>query len=128
MKIEIKPAPRSNPEGIDSLPWNIWKNGVNTNVKPTKAEAERAADVLRRKLSPTAAVVDEELPKKHFMEVPRPRGCPLKGERVKFVLDDGEIIGVVVDYLSTQFLVEYMFRGKSITRVLGVDHGDWKVV
>jgi hypothetical protein len=125
MKIEIKPAPRSNPEGRDDLPWNIWKDGVNTNVKPTKAEAEQAAHNLTHKASPSS--VDIDAPPKHYMEVFRPRGCPEKGSKVEFFIGDIEHVGKVVDYLSTQFIVEYGRGAHKRTQVVRIDD-EWRTV
>lgn len=125
MKIEIKPAPRSNPEGLAHLPWNIWKDGVNTNVKPNKAEAEQAAHNLTHRASPSS-VVDTDIPDKHYMDVIRPRGCPEKGTKVEFYQGDLKQVGKVTDYLSTQFIVEWE---ETITKTGIVGIGDdWNSV
>ena len=124
MEIEIKPAPRSNPEGRDDKPWNIWKDGVNTNVKPTKAEAEQAAHNLMHKASPSSVKAD--VPDKHFMDVIRPRGCPEKESEVEFYLGAQKRVGKVTDYLSTQFIVEWE-ELVTKTAVVRIDD-DWKVV
>lgn len=125
MKIEIKPAPRANPEGRDDKPWNIWKDGVNTNVKPTKAEAEQAAHNLTHKASPSS-VDAPDIPDKHFMEVIRPRGCPEKGTRVEFTHGTRAQVGVVTDYLSSQFIVEWE-EMVTKTAVVQIDE-DWNSV
>lgn len=124
MEIEIKPAPRSNPEGRDDLPWNIWKDGVNTNVKPNKAEAEQAAHNLLHKASPSV-VKNADIPDKHYMDVIRPRGCPQKGSKVEFQLGDRTVVGKVTDYLSTQFIVEWEELVVK-TAVVRIDD-DWSV-
>jgi hypothetical protein len=127
MEVEIKPAPRSNPEGRDDLPWNIWKDGVNTNVKPTKAEAEIAVQNLLHKASPST-VLNADVPAKHFMDVIPQRGTPKIGSRVKFDIYDEECVGEVVEHLSTQFIVEWPYDAKKRkTYILRVDDA-WSVV
>lgn len=129
MEIEIKPAPRSNPEGLPHLPWNIWKNGVNTNVKPSRAEAEMAADNLRRKAGLAPSLDDEEQPilNKHYLDPIPQRGTPRIGALVEFDIYETTHVGEVVDHLSTQFIVEYPHDAEERkTTILRVDDV-WKL-
>lgn len=124
MKIEIKPAPRSNPEGLPNLPWNIWKDGVNTNVKPTKEQAEQAAHNV---LHGTAAAAAIDIPDKHYLDVFRPRGCPKKGSTIQFYIGDAKLAGEVTDYLSTQFIVQWISKKGPRISILRIDD-DWECV
>jgi len=109
--IEIKPAPRSNPDGLPNLPWNIWKDGRNTNVKPNKEEAERAAGIVGTITGRCHAQhVMEHYPEKGngYFEVPRPRGAPELGAKIEYTyLDGSKVEARVSAYLSTQFIIEY---------------------
>jgi hypothetical protein len=125
MKVEIKPAPRSNPEGRNDMPWNIWKDGVNTNVKPTKEEAEITMNNLlhRATAGPGPLPNREPIKKRHYMDCPRPRGAPKKGSKVEIRINDQPIEAKVSDYLSTQFIVEWE-ETRTVTKVLSIDD-DW---
>ncbi len=120
MNIEIKPAPRSNPDGLPNLPWNIWKDGRNTNVKPTKRDAELSAGILDIDAHLDGEYDDEEPTEASYMRVARPRGAPKIGERILYTFLDESVTvdAVVTEYLSTQFLISYKWRGHERDKVV----------
>ena len=129
MKIEIKPAPRSNPNGDPDKPWNIWKDGRNTNVKPTKEDAERAAGIVTEVSAPADDVEAEFQMEDSYFNVPRPKGAPVIGTVIDYTFPDGETIvrGAVTAYLSTQFVIEYEVKNVPRNHVVRPDE-DFKVV
>jgi len=127
--IEIKPTPR-NKEAREDMPWNIFRDGRNTNVKPNKAEAEVAAARLRARYGCPADDIEaeeqmegEHFVEKHYMDVPRPKGAPDKGRLVHVLTTDApDFIGTVTDWLATQFIVE---AADGATKIFLVTEIEW---
>lgn len=119
MKIEIRNAARVNPDSDAGKPWNIYKNGVLTNTTPNLGSAQEAVrklfikhglslDGLNGACIPTKA----EGRKQHNSIKPslnKPRGAPNLGDKVRWTrpFSQDVVEGVVIEYLSEQFVVKH---------------------
>lgn len=131
---EIKPAPRANPEGLKTLPWNIFRDGRCTNTGTSYDDAYQKADKAREKLGGIWAT-DEVAAEAEVLEgteatvlVKRPKGAPDIGAMVEEIppfAKEGEVVhGKVIIYLSTQFVIQT----ETGCRIIHVQHSNWKEI
>lgn len=127
--IEVKPAPKKNPDGLKYLPWNVWRDGKHSTIQPDYDAACEAAARLRDRTGDMDRPDDvirpmhkDKEPVEDYLEV-KNAGAPDIGMRVKETLPSGKVVvGWVKEHLATQFIIETV-EGKIRTIT---NDGDWE--